>query len=210
MRKRDCIAIAGFHTLCVDVGEISGHCLSGYRAGDPLPSSFWNLHHRAKCGNNAGMVYDQRCDLWVDIYLYSASDKEIIHLSLEEYEEIATKIGKRLPNSKEFDSLAAGSNEYTNIRGSKYHSISGGHIDTRGRRMISGIGCEDCAGLGWQWLKSNGPFDKNTGLLAGGCWDGGSSCGSRDRYANYSRWSPNLGVGARFVSAPLVPRSKDV
>ena len=51
-------AVGGFHTLCADVGKIKGHLLSGYPAGTPLPASFWNLHHRARAGNNAGMVYD--------------------------------------------------------------------------------------------------------------------------------------------------------
>ncbi|WP_375655085.1 hypothetical protein [Bartonella sp. AA83SXKL] len=31
--------ISGFHTLCADVGEIEGHLLSGYQAGDVLPNS---------------------------------------------------------------------------------------------------------------------------------------------------------------------------
>ncbi len=38
--------IGGFHTLCADVGTISGHPLSGYQAGDILPNSVLCLNHR--------------------------------------------------------------------------------------------------------------------------------------------------------------------
>lgn len=48
--------IGGFHTLCVDAGEIDGHPLSGFSAGDILPASVWCLNHRPYC-EPAGMVY---------------------------------------------------------------------------------------------------------------------------------------------------------
>ncbi|WP_246257635.1 phage major tropism determinant, partial [Bartonella gabonensis] len=57
--------IGGFHTLCADVGTISGHPLSGYRAGDILPNSVWCLNHRPY-SSPEGMVYDPSTDLWVD------------------------------------------------------------------------------------------------------------------------------------------------
>jgi hypothetical protein len=204
--EKDCRAIGGFHTLCADVGEIPGHPLSGYRAGDPLPSSLWNQRHRAKCGSNAGMVYDPKWDRWIDIYLYSTPDRKIIQKSLDDYEQIAETIGKRLPTHEEFSSLAEGSNELTNIAGSKLSPVSGGHVDTQKRRMISNIGCEDCAGLLWQWLKTSDPSDESDKLLAGGGWSGAAICGSRCRYAAYARWYTSTGIGARFVSEPLHPR----
>ncbi|MCX5818434.1 MAG: hypothetical protein NT047_00750 [Deltaproteobacteria bacterium] len=200
--------VGGFHTLCADAGKIPGHPLSGYREGDPLPCSLWNLNHRAKCGNNAGMVYDRVRDLWVDIYLHSDPDRKIISESLDNYETIANKIGKRLPTHEEFSSLAEGSNELTNIAGSKFHPISGGHKDTLGQRMISDIGCEDCAGLVWQWLKTNDPSDESCRLIAGGGWNSAAICGSRCRAAYYYRWGATTSIGARFVSEPLNPRER--
>lgn len=202
LRESDHVAIGGFHTLCADV-EIPRHPLSGYRAGDPLPSSLWNLAHRAKCGNNAGMVYDRKRDIWVDIYLYSDPASGIISKSLGDYEKIAIELGKRLPKHKEFSSLAKGSNEMTNIEGSKFYPLAGGHKDTQGRRMISNIGCEDCAGLVWQWLQTKDRDDETRRLIAGGPWANATSCGSRYRFAYSDRVHAYSYFSARFVSEPL-------
>jgi hypothetical protein len=201
-------AIGGFHTLCADVGDIQDHPLRGYIAGDPLPTSLWNLNHRAKCGNNAGMVYDQTRDLWIDIYLFSSPDRKIRHEPFFDYVTLAQEQGKRLPTHGEFSSLAEGSNELTNIRGSKYDVNTGGHVDTLERRMISDIGCEDCAGLVYQWLSSVDPADSKYQLLAGGLWTDAASAGSRCRFADSSRWSTATNAGARFVSEPLHPRNR--
>ena len=160
-------AIGGFHTLCADVGSIPGHPLSGYKSGDPLPGSLWNLNHRAKCKSNAGMVYDRVRDLWADIYLFHSLDRKIRHEKLSDYIKIGVECGKRLPTHEEFSSLAEGSNEMTNIRSRGYTPSPGGHVDTLGRRMISDIGCEDCAGLVWQWLSSVDPSNHDYTLLAG-------------------------------------------
>lgn len=65
--------IGGFHTLCVDVGTISGHTLTGYVNKNILPASIWDLKHRARCGNNAGMVWCNLAKIWVDIYLASGT-----------------------------------------------------------------------------------------------------------------------------------------
>ena len=62
--------IGGFHTLCADVGTITGHTLSGYVAGDILPASVWDLKHRPVCSPE-GMVYVDGLDIWIDIYLAS-------------------------------------------------------------------------------------------------------------------------------------------
>jgi hypothetical protein len=61
-------------------------------------------------------------------------------------------VGKRLLSDDEFASIAAGSNEQTNISGSADPVTTGGHSDTAARRMISNIGCEDCCGAMYQWL----------------------------------------------------------
>jgi hypothetical protein len=53
---------------------------------------------------------------------------------------------------REFQAIAAGGNEGTNITGSSDPVTTGGHVDTAARRMISNIGCEDCAGVEDQWL----------------------------------------------------------
>jgi len=62
-------------------------------------------------------------------------------------------VKKTLLGDDEFQLIAAGSNEETNITGSADPVTTGGHSDTVGRRMISNIGCEDCAGAMRQWLR---------------------------------------------------------
>jgi hypothetical protein len=132
-------------------------------------------------------------------------------------------VGKRLLGDDEFQAIAAGSNEETNITGSADPVTTGGHVDTSSRRMVSNIGVEDCAGALWQWLRTasvrlddgtagiwidltgaKGSFYTfgtngyaNTQLLAGGRWDSGAYCGSRCRGAHIYRWSADAAIGAR-------------
>ena len=58
--------VGGFHCLCVAVGTISGHDLTGYLAGDILPRSCWDLQHKP-ISSVEGMVYGKHGQ-WVDIY----------------------------------------------------------------------------------------------------------------------------------------------
>ncbi len=153
--------IGGFHTLCVSVGTITGHTLSGYVANDILPQSIWDLKHRCRNGINVGMVYSAAINKWVDIYLASGTGVSTTSVyggtisdirDWMDFVDDGAAIGKRLLNDDEFQAIAAGSNEETNITGSADPVTTGGHVDTATRRMISNIGCEDCAGAMWQWL----------------------------------------------------------
>ena len=175
--------IGGFHCLCLNVGTITGHPLSGYTTGLILPASVWCLLHRAE-SSNEGMVYDKNTDMWVDIYLNSytgTTAAKTIHLqstfgaviadgaSTEKFHwfkgvDVLMLDQKTLPTQREFMSLAKGSNEGTNIAGSADPNTTGGHTDTAGRRMISNIGCEDCCGVLWQWGIEGG------GGNTGGAW----------------------------------------
>jgi hypothetical protein len=65
--------IGGFHGLCVAVGTISGHTLTGFVAGDVLPASIWDLNFKPKFANPEGMVYSDGINKWVDIYLASGT-----------------------------------------------------------------------------------------------------------------------------------------
>ena len=153
--------IAGFHSLCANVGTIAGHTLTGYLANDILPASVWDLRHRAINGNNEGLVYDAKTHLWIMIYLASGTGASTGSTYLGtisdsrnwmDFVDDGHAIGMRLPTDAEFPSLAAGSNEETNIAGGSDLGTTGGHSDTASRRMISDIGCEDCAGVMYQWL----------------------------------------------------------
>lgn len=153
--------IGGFHTVSAAVGTIASHDLTDHPANGILPASVWDLKHRAKCGNNAGMVYDEGTGIWVDIYLASGTGASTVSANGRTISDMRTwmdfvddghAVGKRLLTDEEFASIAAGSNEETNIVGSADPVTTGGHSDTASRRMISNIGCEDCCGALYQWL----------------------------------------------------------
>ncbi len=228
--------IGGFHTLCVAVGTISGHALTGYALKDILPASVWCLKHRSKTLVNVGQVYDSGIQKWVDIYLASGTGTGTTSVNggtisdtrnWNDFVDDGHAVGKRLPTDSEFQRIAAGSNEETNITGSADPVTTTGHIDTAGRRMISNIGCEDCCGAMWMWLLDQSSYvdaaiaagwydlpgskgqlyrPEDTGdvkLLAGGAWNAAANCGSRCRYASNFRWAASTSIGARFVSEPL-------
>ena len=225
------LKIGGFHCLCVSVGTISGHRLTGFVAGDILPNSVWDLMHRPSCAPS-GMVYSQEADIWVDIYLQSGTGANTASVyggtitntrNWMDFVDDLAAVSKRLLSDPEFQVIASGSNEKTNIAGSANPIATGGHIDTAGRRMISNIGCEDCCGVLWQWISEQsygtnsatytfsyfdlpggkGSIYKQGGnigdvkLLAGGSWVTGANCGSRSRYANSPRWGTYVDGGAR-------------
>lgn len=132
--------IGGFHCLCLSVGTISGHSLTGFLTGDILPASIWDLDHRPVCSPN-GMVYSSGADIWVDIYLQSGtgSNTASAYLAtitdnrtwLDCVDDLAT-VGKRLLGDSEFQIVAEGSNQQTNIAGSADPVTSGGHRSTTG------------------------------------------------------------------------------
>jgi hypothetical protein len=162
--------IGGFHCECVDVGTISGHPLTDYLAGDIIPRSCWDLSHRS-AGAQAGMVWAGKTDfdslagpkIWVALYLASGTGSSTASANgatisdtrdwMDFVDDFAA-IGCRMLEDDEFQAIAAGSNEETNIAGYADPVTTGGHLDTASRRMISNIGCEDCCGVLWQWLRT--------------------------------------------------------
>ena len=195
--------IGGFHCLCKDVGTISGHTLSGYKQGDILPASVWDLSHRPK-SEPEGMVYVDGLDLWVDIYLasYTGSTKDYTIKLVSKYgaitadgtsaekfhcykfEQVFGEQKKRLLYQREFIVASVGSNQATNVKGSADVTTTGGFVDTAGRRMISNYGIEDMCGNLWQWGADTGSaytgnasygnaFDANDRPDIKGQWYGG-------------------------------------
>lgn len=154
--------IGGFHTLCVSAGTISGHSLTGYAAGEILPASIWDLKHRPH-RELPGMFYDPGRRGWYTIYLLSddgASGVQSVYgaaildnINWMDMNDRLSNVGMTMCDDAEFQSIAAGSNEETNIFGSADPVTTGGHTDTAGRRMISHLGAEDCCGAMWQWLR---------------------------------------------------------
>ena len=234
--------IGGFHCLCADVGTISGHTLSGYVAGDILPASAWDLIHRPRCSPEA-MVYCDKVDFWVDIYLNSWDGNKLVSVykgvtadgtSTKKFhgelfvDELA-KLNKRLPPRRVFQAIMKGSNERTNVKGSTDVNITGGNVDTAGRRMISNYGCEDGCGFLWQWSEDIGfaggggwnnsvyassvdsaSFGQTYGTLfrapLGGNWVDGGSCGSRSVACDVSSARVGADCGGRGACEPKVTK----
>ena len=216
--------IGGFHTLCVDVGEIDGHALSGFEAGDILPESVWCLNHRPY-SEPAGMVYCSALDFWVDIYLQSGTGAETASVfggtitdtrSLQNHVEDMFLVNKRLLSDDEFSAAAEGANQRSSISTAADPVTTGGHTASGGRRMISDIGCEDTCGALWQWLRDLGPAggsgwisDQGSkgdlmgnlfGLLAGGSWGENTNHGSRSRNSTNMISITNYSISARGMS----------
>jgi len=184
--------------------------------------------------------------LWADIYLASNTttleskyNQTIVDgASNPDYHwynfvERFAEIEKRLPTQAEFMALAIGSNEETNISGSADPGTTGGHSDTASRRMISNVGCEDCAGTLWQWANETGSdgaaaswavqdtasdgttYDGANAIgrgqgyavpnrgVLGVDWSGGAICGSRGVGWNISPLSLSGSRGSRGVSGSL-------
>ena len=173
--------IGGFHGLCVAVGTISGHTLTDFVAGDVLPASIWDLNFKPKFANPEGMVYSDGINKWVDIYLASgtgASTASVYGATISDtrnwmdFADDGGAVKKKMLDDAEFQVIAAGSNEETNITGSSDPGTTGGHVDTAARRMISNIGVEDACGVLQQWLSTQGYMYTGTtgywGNLPGG------------------------------------------
>ena len=221
----DARKIGGFHCLCVAVGTISDHELSDFAAGDILPQSIWDLHHRSS-GTQDGTVYDPHSRLWVDIYLasWSGSRMESIdggtiadgasspHFHWYNFVELFGYEGKRLPRQDEFIRFTRGSNQETNISGSSDPGTTTGHTDTAGRRMISDIGVEDACGVMWQWGLENSADKAWSGFNPadtsgdGGTYDGQNSIARGEGFDQPNRprfggsWNNGAECGSRCAA----------
>ena len=209
------------------------HALEGYASGAILPESVWDLLHRPRSSAN-GMVWSDRDQGWLDVYLQSGTlgDTESAYggtitdtRTWNDHVDDLSHVSKKLLSDSSFQTGADGSNEESNIAGSSDPVTSGGHLDTYGRRLISHIGCEDCCGAMWQWLRTQSyqydtsdwswyalPGGKgqlyhqgtygDVKLLAGAGWAHGTASGSRARNAACCRWSANSIIGGRGRAEP--------
>ncbi len=199
--------VGGFHCLCVAVGVIGGHPLTNFVAGDILPDSVWDYDHRPAC-KPEGMVYSEAASIWVDIYLASGTGGATASAyggtisdtrDWMDFVDDGAAVNKRLLWDPEFQTIAAGSNEETNIAGGADPVTTGGHSDTAGRRMISDIGVEDACGAMWQWLVDQsyrydaGDHTHTTNIIH----KGGGATGS-DVFKDQAEtdFNANLGSGA--------------
>ena len=178
------------------------------------------------------MVYVDKLDKWVDIYLqsgtlkatasvYGASTTDSRQPILHQLDMVC--VGKKMPTDHDFFVFAEGSNQKTAIKGAADAVTTGGHVDTAGKRMISAYFIEDCCGFLWQWLdevapvggsgwsaygsgaeERGGSYGMPYVLRAGGSWHSSSSCGSWARACDYTRSSVAAYFGCRGVSRSLL------
>jgi hypothetical protein len=220
--------VGGFHCLCVAVGTISGHTLTGYLAGDILPRSVWDLINKPVSAVE-GMVYSLT-NQWVDIYLPSVSGSTVVSVNGGAIASGATAVtfhaykwdqwfgqqGKKPIASMEFVVASLGANQSTNITRSVNPTTTGGHVDTAARRMISNIGCEDMCGVLWQWGREQGAvagaasfanaFDANDSGV------GGQHYNAPTRPKFGGAWNEGVNCGSRssaWSSSPLSLYSTD-
>lgn len=160
--------IGGFHCLCVSVGTISGHTLSGYVAGDIIPLSVWDRFNRSSARQEG--TFKSSSGMWTDIYLPSVSGSTLVSVNngtiadgtsspafhCYKFEQWFARQGMKTISQLEFVAASIGANQGTNITGSSDPGTTTGHTDTAGRRMISNEGMEDCCGVSWQWTRDQG------------------------------------------------------
>jgi len=127
--------VGGFHCLCLSVGTISGHLLTGYLTGDVLPASVWDLKFRP-AATIPGLVYDSQINKWVMIYLQSGTSTTTASVfgatitdTRMQYDHVddCAAVGCKLPDNSEFQSLSRMSNQKSNIATSADPVTTGGH-----------------------------------------------------------------------------------
>lgn len=168
--------IGGFHTLCVSVGTIAGHTLTGYVLGDILPTTVWDRFNRSSARQEG--TFHSASGMWVDIYLPSVSGTTLVSVKggtiadgvstpafhAYKFEQWFGRQGMKSISQSEFVTASMGANQGTNIVGSVDAVTTTGHSDTAGRRMISNEGMEDGCGTIWQWTRDMG------GLYTAAAW----------------------------------------
>jgi hypothetical protein len=132
------------------------------------------------------MVYDPGSDVWVDIYLASASSgnlKSIYNATTADggngwhqyrLQQMFARARKLLPRQDEFVSFSLGSPQGVNISGSADSGTTGGHSATDGKRIVSLIGVEDATGVLWQWGREAGATN-DVGSSWANAYDGNDS-----------------------------------
>jgi hypothetical protein len=115
---------------CTEMG------MSGRYALNVIPASIWDLTHRARCLNNAGMTYDENTGLWVDIYLASGvggttasvyNGTITLNRRWTTVVEDGHSVGKRLLTDHEFQSAANGVYDEAQRYGASAPTTTGGN-----------------------------------------------------------------------------------
>ena len=175
--------IGGFHTLCVDAGNITWHAnhpLSGFIAGDILPQSVWTLYHRPYASPNNCIYIPCGIPFWRTIYDHAGT----LATTSFEYGGTVTRnrtfygnmqdmmhAGYILPTYEQAAISGYGCEPLKVIMGKSEAASTqaGGHINESSHRIISIYGAEDCCGVTWKI--------STIGAIGGSGWSADSSVG---------------------------------
>ena len=231
--------IGGFHTLCVDAGNITWHAnhpLSGFIAGDILPQSVWTLYHRPYASPNNCIYIPCGIPFWRTIYDHAGT----LATTSFEYGGTVTRnrtfygnmqdmmhAGYILPTYEQAAISGYGCEPLKVIMGKSEAASTqaGGHINESSHRIISIYGAEDCCGVTWKILTigavGGGGWgtDSSVGvhqyssvnvLRVGGPWRDSGNAGPFATAGNDSALAANSDVASFGVSYPLPRKSMGV
>lgn len=175
--------IGGFHSLCVNAGNITWHAnhpLSGFVAGDILPQSVWTLYHRPYASPNNCIYIPCGIPFWRTIYDHAGT----LATTSFEYGGTVTRnrtfyghmqdmmhAGYILPTYEQAAISGYGCEPLKAIMGKSEAASTqaGGHVNESNHRILSIYGAEDCCGVTWKI--------STIGATEGGAWSTDSSVG---------------------------------
>lgn len=231
--------IGGFHTLCVDAGNITWHAnhpLSGFVAGDILPQSVWTLYHRPYASPNNCIYIPCGIPFWRTIYDHAGT----LSTTSFEYGGTVTRnrtfyghmqdmmhAGYILPTYEQAAISAYGCEPLKAVMGKAEASVTtaGGHVNESNHRIVSIYGAEDGAGVTWK-ISTIGAIggrdwatDPSVGvhqygyvnvLMVGGNWDNSGNAGPFATSGYYSALAALSDVASFGVSYPLPRKSMGI
>lgn len=228
--------IGGFHTLCVDAGNITWHAnhpLSGFVAGDILPQSVWTLYHRPYASPNNCIYIPCGIPFWRTIYDHAGT----LATTSFEYGGTVTRsrtfyghmqdmmhAGYILPTYEQAAISAYGCEPLKAVMGKAEASVTtaGGHVNESNHRIVSIYGAEDGVGVTWKISTigaiggSGWATDSSVGvhqygsvnvLLVGGNWGNSGYAGPFATSGYDSALTANSDVASFGVSYPLPRKS---
>lgn len=231
--------IGGFHTLCVDAGNITWHAnhpLSGFVAGDILPQSVWTLYHRPYASPNNCIYIPCGIPFWRTIYDHAGT----LATTSFEYGGTVTRYrtfyghmqdmmhaGYILPTYEQAAISGYGCEPLKAIMGKSEAASTqaGGHINESSHRIISIYGAEDCCGVTWKILTIgaiggiNWSTDPSVGvhqygsvnvLRVGGAWDNSGNAGPFATIGYTSALAAASATASFGVSYPLPRKSMGI
>lgn len=194
--------VGGFHCECLDVGEPTpNHWMKNFKTGDVIPFSVWDIDHRPDSGSPEGMSWIPGHG-WLGIYLVSnegTTERKLVtkfggtiadgtSMPKYSYHDFIKYIGlnaQKMPHEPILTVAATGMDLPGAIKNSVDPVTTGGHVNTKDKRIVSNFGIEDLIGVMWIFCEER--FWANNYYISftfGGAWNEPAA-------ASVQRWSNN-------------------